>query len=232
MHRNLRAVITKLAVGGLALSILTAGAGGCTKKSPKASDLPPGSQLMADGDKAMAGVKSAHFKIEVTGKINGLTVQQAEGDLTREGSAQGNAKVEQLGMLVELGFVIIGQDLYLKGPTGSYQKLPLSVAASVYDPSAILDPERGAAKLLRTAKNPKTEALEKVDGKDAYKVSFEPDTSAVSALIPTSVTGLTGLVWLYADSKRIAKTEFKFPEGGVVTVTFTNYDAPVTINAP
>lgn len=230
MSRTLRAAF----VSTVALSIFAVGAAGCTKKNNATAPvaLPAGTQLMADGDKAMSDVKSAHFKVEVNGKIKGLPVQAAEGDLTREGSAKGTAKVEQLGVLAEVAFVIIGQDLYLKGPTGGYQKLPLAVAASVYDPSAILDPERGAAKLLRTAKNPKTEAIEKVDGKDAYKVSFEPDTAALSALIPTSITGITGCVWLHTDSKRIAKAEFKFPEGGVVTVTFTNYDAPVTINAP
>lgn len=225
MSRTLRAVV--------ALSILAITVAACTKKSPpQEAALPSGTQLMADGDKAMSDVKSAHFTIGVDGKVNGLSVQQAEGDLTREGSAKGTAKLEQLGALIEASFVIVGQDLYFKGPTGGYQKMPLALAASIYDPSAILDPERGAAKLLRTAKNPKTEGLEKVDGKDAYKVSFEPDAAALRTLIPTTITDVKGLVWLYADSKKIAKAEFTFPEGGTVSVVFTNYDAPVSISAP
>ncbi len=226
MSRTVRAIA--------ALSILAIAVTGCTKKdnNTNASASPTGTQLMADGDKAMSDVKTAHFAITVDGTIPNLPVKQAEGDLTKEGSAKGTAKVETLGFVTEAAFVIIGQDLYLKGPTGGYQKMALAVAASVYDPSAILDPNRGAAKLLRTAKNPKTEGSEKVDGKDAWKVSFEPDTAALTALIPTTITGIKGLVWLYADSKRIAKAEFTFPEGGKVTVMFTNYDAPVTISAP
>lgn len=59
----------------------------------------------------------------------------------------------------------------------------------------------------------------------------------MSALIPTTATGVTALVWLDAETKRIAKAEFTIPSSGsnpkgVVTVTFSNYDVPVTISAP
>jgi lipoprotein LprG len=212
---------------------------GCSKKKSTSNpaELPAGNQLMADGAKAMGEVKSVHFAIGVSGKINGLSIQQAEGDLAKEGNAKGTVKVEQLGLAVEMSFVIVDQALYLKGPTGGYQKLPLAMAATVYDPSAILDPERGAAKLLKTAKNPKTLGKEQVNGKDTYKVSFEPDTTALATLIPNSATGVTGLVWLDTQTKRVAKVEFKFPPSGgnpegTVTVTFTNYDTPVTVSAP
>jgi lipoprotein LprG len=231
MSRTFRA-LAALTIFGIALT-------GCTKKSTEndAGQLPAGSQLMSEGDKAMSDVKSAHFVIGVDGAINGLPLSKAEGDLTREGNAKGTATIDQGGLKMEAAFVIVGQKLYLKLATGGYQELPLAVAASVYDPSAILDPERGAAKLLRTAKNPKTEAKEQVDGKDTYKVSFEPDTSALAALIPTTASGVTGVVWLDATTKRIAKAEFTIPQSGaaskgVVTVTFSNYDAPVTISAP
>jgi lipoprotein LprG len=228
MSRTLRAVA--------ALSILAIALTGCSKKSNN-STLPPGTQLMAEGDKAMSDVKSAHFVLTVDGQINGLALSKAEGDLTKEGKAKGTATIDQSGIKVEAAFIIVDQFAYLKLATGGYQKLPLAVAATVYDPSAILDPERGAAKLLRTAKNPKTEAIEKVDGKDAYKISFEPDAAALAALIPTSATGVTATVWLYTDSKKIAKAQFVIPTSGsaakgTVTVVFSNYDAPVTISAP
>lgn len=234
MSRTLRAV----SVGATAFLVSALALSGCTKKAADTpSELPSGAQLMAEGDKAMSDVKSAHFTLKVDGEVKGLSVSHAEGDLTREGSAQGTAKAKQFGMVVELTFIIVGQDLFIKGPTGGYQKMPLATAADVYDPSAILDPQRGAAKLLRTAKNPKTEARESVDGKDAYKVSFEPDTAALSSLVPAKLTGVKGLVWLDVDTKRIAKAEFKVPASGsdpeaTITVTFTNYDAPVTISAP
>lgn len=231
MSRTLRALA--------ALSVFAIVLTGCSKKNNQAkpSELPSGTQLMSEGAKAMGEVKTVHFTIGVTGKINGLTIQGAEGDLTKEGNAKGKAKIEQLGFVVETEFVIIGKDLYIKGPTGGFQKLPSSMAATIYDPSAILDPNRGAPKLLTTAKNPKTEGKEQLDGKDVCRVSFEPDTAALQALTGTQVTGATGVVWLDATTKRIAKAEFKVPASGgnpegVVTVTFTKYDEPVNISAP
>jgi lipoprotein LprG len=192
---------------------------------------------MTEGANAMSDVKTAHFVLTVDGAITGLSLSKAEGDLTKEGNAKGTATIEQSGIKVEAAFVIVDQWLYLKLATGGYQKLPLAVAATVYDPSAILDPQRGAAQLLRTAKNPKTEALEKVDGKDAYKVTFDPDPTALAALIPTNASGVTATVWLYADSKKIAKAQFVIPTSGsagkgTVTVVFSNYDAAVSISAP
>jgi lipoprotein LprG len=149
MSRTLRAVA--------ALSILAIALTGCSKK--KTESLPAGSQLMTEGAQAMSDVKSAHFVLTVDGQITGLALSKAEGDLTKEGKAKGTATVDSSGIKVEAAFVIVDQWLYLKLATGGYQKLPLAVAATVYDPSAILDPQRGAAQLLRSAKNPKTEAL-------------------------------------------------------------------------
>jgi len=230
MSRTLRALA--------ALSVFAIVLTGCSKKKEATpSELPTGTQLMADGAKAMSEVKTVHFAIGVNGKIQGLTIKGAEGDLTKEGNAKGKATLEQLGFVVETEFVLIGKDLYIKGPTGGFTKAPASMAASVYDPSAILDPNRGAPKLLTTAKNPKTEGKEQVDGKDAYKVSFEPDTSALQSLIGFSTPGVKGVVWLDAQTKRISKAEFKVPASGgnpegTITVTFTKYDEPVTISAP
>ncbi|NUT32512.1 MAG: LppX_LprAFG lipoprotein [Hamadaea sp.] len=225
MSRTLRAVA--------ALSIIALLAGGCSKKEQPQGDLPNGATLMAEADKAMSGVTSAHFTLDVAGEIAGVTVGKAEGDLTKEGSAKGTAQIAQAGVKVETSFVIIGDSAYLKGPTGGYNKIPLAFAAAVYDPSAILDPERGVAKLLRTAKAPQTVAKEG----DAYKVTFEPDPAEVQNVIPTKATGITGTVWIDATTKKVVKGEFGVPgsdgkPGGTIVVTFSNFDVPVSISAP
>lgn len=225
------------ALAALALTLT-----GCTStadddKPSAPADLPAAQTLLADGAKAMAEVKSAHFVIDVNGKISGLTLKRAEGDLTQEGSAQGTATIEQFGSALEAKFVIVGSSLWLQGPTGGYQQLPLAAAATVYDPSAILDPDRGVAKLLSSVKNATTVGKETVDGKETYKVQVEPDPVALAALIPGVGTGVTGHVWLDAATKQLVKGEFVIPAkgsdpAGTVTVTFTNYNAPVTISAP
>ncbi|GAA2371498.1 lipoarabinomannan carrier protein LprG [Catellatospora methionotrophica] len=230
---------TSYALAALAALALTLT--GCTSKADEPStppaDLPAAQTLLLDGAKAMAEVKSAHFVIDVNGKISGLTLKRAEGDLTQQGSAQGSATIEQFGTAIEAKFVIVGSDLYLQGATGGYQKLPLAAAATVYDPSAILDPNRGVAKLLSSVKTATTQAKETVDGKETYKIQVEPDPVALAALIPGVGTGVTGHVWLDATSKQLVKGEFLIPAkgsdpAGTVTVTFTKYNDPVTISAP
>lgn len=230
MSRTLRAVA--------ALSLLAIVVSGCSKKddptpTPSASTLPNGATLLTEAALAMATVKTAHFALTVDGDIENLAISKADGDLTREGNAKGTATLTQSGLKVETEFVIVGQDAYLKGPTGGFTKVPLSFAATVYDPSAILDPTRGVANLLKAAKNPQTVGQEGT----AYKVTFEPDAAALAAVIPTKITGITAAVWIDASTKQVTKGAFTVPAsggkpGGTITVVFSNYDAPVTVSAP
>jgi len=160
----------------------------------------------------------------------------AEGTLTREGDAEGTAQIEQAGTTVDLTFVIVGDKIYIKGPTGGYQELPLSLAATVYDPSAILDPDKGVAKVLTSATDAKTEAGEAVDGTDAWRVAITANGADLSTIIP-GVTGNTpGKVWLGKQDKRLHKAVFTLPADGgatgTVTVTFQEFDAPAAIKAP
>jgi lipoprotein LprG len=185
----------------------------------------------------MRDVKTARFVIEAEATIADVPVRGADAQLTREGSAKGAIRIDQGGGIVEFQFVIIGQKLWLKGPTGSFQELPLAMASGIYDPSAILDPERGVAKLLSTATEAKTQARESVDGVDAYRVSAKFDPAAVAALVPGAGEGVTGRVWVGVERKLPVRMTFSLPaqgggKPGTVTVKFSEYDAPVTINAP
>jgi len=212
----------------------------CTKDSSSgqsSANLPDATQLLVASAAAMKDVKTAQFTLDIEGKIADLTVQHAEGSLTRAGEAKGTARVEQFGQTVEVQFVIIDKKVYLKGPTGGFQQVPAALAASVYDPSAILDPDRGVAKLLAGIKDPKTEAKESVGGQDAYRIGFTPAPGALDALIPGIGDKATGKLWLGVDSKRLLKGEFTVPasgsnKGGKVIITFSGYDSPVTIKAP
>jgi lipoprotein LprG len=230
---RLRPALALLAV----LFALTA----CTKEKPAAeapaADLPAGDTLVKESAAAMRDIKTAKFLITADGTVAGLSLRRAEGTLTREGSAKGTAQLDQGGVAAELEFVIVGDKIYLKGPTGGYQTLPLALAATVYDPSAILDPERGVAKVLGTATGATTEAAEAVDGKDAWRVAASMNATDLATIVP----GVTGTVpsklWVASGDKRLLKATFTLPDagsakGGTVTVTFTEFDAPATISAP
>src|SRR4051812_40282290 len=129
---RLRPVVALLA----ALVVLTSCTKSHDKKDQAAGGLPDGSQLVRDSAAAMKEIKTAKFLITADGAISGLSLRRAEGTLTKEGDAQGTAQIEQAGQNVDLTFVIVGDKIYLKGPTGGYQALPLALAATVYDPSA------------------------------------------------------------------------------------------------
>jgi lipoprotein LprG len=232
--RSLLAVTTTLLIGVLAVSA-------CSKKKDKAtptpSSLPAGSTLLADSANAMRDVQSVHFKLTANGAIEGLTLHSAEGDLKRNGDAKGSATIDEGGAIISLEFVIVGPTIYIKGPTGGFQGIPLSLASSVYDPSAILDPDRGITKVLTSASSPEALALEKVNGADAYKVKFNPDIAALSTLVPGATIGSTATVWVDATTKRCVKGEFVWPAagsnaGGTVTIEFSDFDKPVDISAP
>jgi len=204
----------------------------CTPDEAESSEnLPPGDTLVKDSAAAMREIKTTQFLIGADGEIVGLSLRRAEGTLTREGSAKGTAQVEQSGTPVELEFVIVGDKIHLKGPTGGYQTLPLTLASSVYDPSAILDPDRGIAKVLGSATGATTEASEPVDGKDAWRVAATTTGADLAGLIPGMTNNIPAQLWIAHADKRLLKATFTL-SGGTVTVTFKEFDAPVTISAP
>ena len=235
MPRRLRPIVALLS----ALLVLaacshgksTAGAGGA------AGNLPDGAGLLKDSSSAMSNIKTTKFAITSDGTVAGLALHKADGTLTKEGDAQGTASIDQLGTTVELTFVVKGQTIYIKGPTGGYQSLPLSLAASVYDPSAILDPKRGIPKILGSAAGARTEASEDVDGTGAWRVSGNMNGGDLATVIPGMSGTVPAKLWVSKADKRLLKAAFTAPatggtKGGTVTVTFTDFDAAVTINAP
>ncbi|MCO8273780.1 LppX_LprAFG lipoprotein [Actinoplanes sp. TRM 88003] len=203
----------------------------CSADKAESVTLPAGDALVKESATAMREIKTAQFLITAEGEVAGLSLRRAEGTLTKEGSAKGTAQVEQSGTPVELEFVIVGDKIYLKGPTGGFQALPLTLAATVYDPSAILDPERGIAKVLASATGATTEASEPVDGKDAWRVAATTTGEDLAGLIPGMTNSIPAKLWIAAADKRLLKATFTL-SGGTVTVTFTGFDAPVTISAP
>jgi lipoprotein LprG len=205
-----------------------------TKAAVETGPLPAATDLIAQAQTAMGNVQTVHFTIDIDGTIDSLPISKADGVLTKAGDAKGTATVSELGATIEADFVIVGDSFYLKA-LGSFQKLPLSQATNVYDPSAILDPNRGISKILGAAKNPQTVAAESIDGKTAYKVTIDVDTASVSSLIPGAGAGTTGTIWIDKTSHRLVKGAFAVPSGGktaTVTITLNDYDAPVSISAP
>lgn len=215
-------------------SLLAIGLAACSDDEP--TDLPAGPQLVSEAATAMRDVKTAHVTIDAEGQVGSLPLRTAEGDLTREGDAKGTIKLFVLSALLEVEFVVVGDDYWIKGLSGGWQKQAGADVATFYDPSAILDPDRGVVKLLATATNARTEAAETVDGVETYRVAVDLDSTAVAAVVPGVPTGITGTVWLDRANKRLVKAVLKVPaasgDPGTVTIGVRDIDKPVTVSAP
>ncbi|WP_033442668.1 LppX_LprAFG lipoprotein [Saccharothrix sp. NRRL B-16314] len=208
-------------IGSLVLAVVA----GCTS-SGGGGGLPAGPELLDKAAESMKSVTSTHFSIKVDGELPNVPVKSAEGDLNAQGESQGRATVDQFGQLIEVEYVLVGKDLHFKGPTGGYTKLPAALAGQVYDPTAILDPDKGVARVL-------------ADARDAKTVSSEDGVSVVTATVPRDV--VAGLVpGIDADvastfsvrADKLEKAVFELPSGAKVTIDLSEFNKPVTVSPP
>jgi lipoprotein LprG len=211
-----------------ALSLVTACSGGGSSDDQAA--LPGGSELVKKSAEVMRGAKSAAFTMETEGTPP-VPVKKATGRLSGTGDADGTINIDLAGSLQEIQFVLIGETVHFKGVTGGFQKISRSQLAAIYDPSAILDPDKGVVQLLSTALDPKTEAVEKVDGADAYRVAATLSQQVLATMVPGLSQGVNGRLWIDKSTSRLLKADLPM-NGGKVIVTFRDYDVPVQVTAP
>lgn len=218
-----------------AMAALTPAVVGCS--SSQAADLPNAIELLSKGADSMRTVTSAALDISVDPQVTAVPIRSANGHITSDGKAQGTAVLALAGAPLEYQLVVLDGVLYLKGPTGGFSQLPLASAASIYDPTAILDPERGTAALLAGADKGVTQARETVEGVDCFKVAATFPADRVATLVPGVAAPVPGVVWLDAATSRLVKAELQLPDGprgkgGPVTVLMSEFNAPVSITAP
>jgi lipoprotein LprG len=225
-------VVRRILLGTLA--VVAAVTAGCSSNDKPATggSLPDGGSLLNDAATATGNIKTAHFTLKANGEIPSIPVHSAEGDLTREGAAKGKINMTLLGQLFEGEFVLVNGTIYIKGATGGYQQLPASLISNLYDPGAILNSEKGIAKVLASVQNARTEGKESVDGTPAYKVSGRVSKDVVTGLVPGVDSDVDITFWLREDNKLPVKASVKMPGNTTVDVTLSNVDQPVSITAP
>lgn len=218
----------KLAASGtLAVLALTACSGG-------GGAAPDPAQLLSASAASMRPVHTLHLAMTVNGVLPGVPVNTVDGDLAAAGQAQGTAEISSFGQLVEYQFVLIGDSLYLKGPTGPFDKYPATIVTSVLDPATILNPDKGIAHVLAAITSPESAGVDNDDD----KITGQLTADAVKPVLPQVRGDVTVAVWLKQDSKHLPdKLEVTVPgsNGGkptVVDLVLSNVDAPVTIRPP
>ncbi|WP_156753905.1 LppX_LprAFG lipoprotein [Actinokineospora pegani] len=219
-----------------ALAGCTSGGGGSEQQQP-VSDLPDGAALLKESAEATRMIESGHFSLNVDGQVDAIPVQNAEGDITRKngGGAQGTVKLTFMGSVIEGKFVLTPDDLFIQGPTGGYQKLSAGLVTSIYDPSAILDPDRGVANVVAKVRQPRTEGEEEVDGVETYKVSGTVAKDVVLEIVPGVTQDVPVSVWIRTDNKQPAQAQVTVPQGdqeATVTLKLSEVGKDVTITPP
>jgi lipoprotein LprG len=220
---------TLLAAMALGAAIVT----GCSSSGD--ASLPDAGALLKDSAQAASGVTSTHFTLKVNGTVPGLSVHSLDGDLTKAngGGAKGTGTLELMGQVVDAQFVLVNGSLYIKGPTGGFQRIPATLSSSIYDPSAILDPQRGIPKVLSSVQGPKTDGKEDVDGTPTYRVTGTVPKDALAALVPGASSDANATLWLRQDGGHLpVKASLGYPGGASVDVTLSDVDKPVTVTAP
>lgn len=216
-----------------ALSMVGCSAGSSDGPTSAATTAPPSAaELITRSATAMKAVTSAHFSLAVTGTLPDLVVQSGAGDLTSAGSAQGTASIRQFGQLVEVEFVVVDKALFLKAGTGGFSEVPAALADQVYDPTAILDPERGVAAVLTS-----TTGLSAVTSSDGnYTVSGTVPEKVAASLTPGISTDVAGTFVVDAASSRTSSVSFATTgsDGRPATVTLEleDFDKELAITTP
>lgn len=219
--RPLVAAVALAGILGGALAGALAGCGG----DDEVPDVDPGELLAAAADE-LAGVQTVRMQISSEGDVAQLPVRGVDAQVTADGDAAGTAQVEMLDQLLEVDLVVVGDEFHYR-LLGSWQQGTRADAADVYDPSVILDEQRGLAQLLRTA----TVAGVSRAAEDGYRVPATFDAEAAGALLPGAPDDLTGTVWIMEDRPLPTRLVLDLPDGSV-TVDLTDYDAPADIRAP
>lgn len=219
----------RLLAGVLVAAAVTAS--GCSSASDES--LPDAATLVDDATKATAGIDSTHFAIQVNGNVQGLMMQSLDGDLTADGEAEGSGTITQAGQLVEIDFVLTGDSLHFKGPTGGYQQLPASMVSNIYDPSAILDPDRGVAELVSNLEDPETTAEEEVSGHETVKVEGTLPRDVLSEVLPGVPSAADVAFWIRNDESHLpVKATATFSGDASVDITLSDVNEPVTVEPP
>jgi lipoprotein LprG len=227
-----RMVIRRCLVAVLALFALA----GCTSSPDTSGTLPDGAALLKQSAEASKAITSAHFQLVINGAIPGIPIQGAQGDLTKEGNAQGSAKLQEFGHLLEVQFVLVDKKFYIKGLTGGYQQM--DSLTNLYDPSAILDPNRGVAKVLTSITQPKTEGRETINEQQTFRVAGKAPKDAVSAIVPNVTQDVDVKVWVREDNKQPVRAWIQLPAdkpgsgAPTVEITLSDVNKPVTITKP
>ncbi|HEX7473963.1 MAG TPA: LppX_LprAFG lipoprotein [Candidatus Limnocylindrales bacterium] len=237
------------------LAVVAIVAGACGGTSAPALTDPK--DILTQSVASLSTLKSAHVHLDVAGTFNAdlqgtgtPTAIDLQGTTADMDIDLPNKKIHaSFGVPALLGLsgdlIQIGSDQYIKislvGPKYKKSTTPTSTTASSSpptDPQTVIAGLKDGLSKLTTP--PVKDADEKVGDQDCYKVTLKltaADLSGAGAPLPSGTTGDGTIdVWVRKNDLRPAKLLATINAGTqgtlTVTVTISNIDSAVTIDAP
>lgn len=202
-------------------------------------------QILQDSSKATKGLHSIHVNLQTT-NITTLPMESVNADVTNQpegnGQAVGDAmiRLKPQSPAIAKQFLVTNKTMYTKNEAGVYTSM--GPAVRIYDPGVVLDRDKGLGAVIGKVQNSQAAGNETIDGVATVKVTGTIDAAAVDPLVPQIGKGGGTLpITLYiADVKAGGSTPTQpylvrmilDKDQGHVTITLSNWGAPVTIPNP
>jgi LppX_LprAFG lipoprotein len=219
-------------------------------------------QLLQDAAQAMADLTSFSFLVEneggTTKLLNIVELESVEGEVLRPESFHAKATAKVAVLKVNVDIIGVDGNLYVSDPTapaGTYLQLSTADMAGA-DIASVINPDALILKSVTVVEDPKIDGTAKIDDVEMTKVSGVVvlqkviDLAGIAIATPTSeqtpAPGETQLIldqpldvtfWIDGDHRirriRIIGAILTSDDPGIARrIDFTNFNEPVTIEAP
>lgn len=215
------------------LALTAAPLSGCSSDKASNAPLPDAATLLKESTDTTKNLKSVHLDIKVTGQIPNLPVHTLTGDLTSPPAiaAKGDANITVLGQTLDAQFIVADGNLYAALTPDKWTDF--GPAADIYDPSVILDPNKGLANVLASFTNAKADARETINGVQTVRVKGTISADAISAIVPKVDTAVPGTAWIREDGNHdLVRATAEISPGNTIEMTLSDWNKPVTVTKP
>jgi hypothetical protein len=199
----------------------------------------PEQLLMRAGD-TLNSLKAFHFVLThqngSTPIAQGINMTTAEGDFVQPDAFKGTVEGKlQSGFTVQAKVISVGNNVWIALADDTYLPLPNGIGAA-----AILDPQNGVLKAVRSVKSPQFVGTDHFDNTDMTVVAGTVDAGDLTALDQAAQPGkqVTGRVWIGNQDNRIYRIRLEGPlndqePGNIVRqIDLSQFNESITIQPP
>lgn len=230
----------------VALAVLLTACGG--KKNNKAGSAgratpvvtPSPEQLLTRAGDTLNSLTAFHFVLThqngSTPIAQGINMTTAEGDFVQPDRFKGTVEGKlQNGFAVQAKVISVGNNVWIALADDTYLPLPNGIGAA-----AILDPQNGVLKAVRSVKSPQIVGTDHFDNTDMTVVAGTVDAGDLTALDQAAQPGkqVTGRVWIGNQDNRIYRIRLEGPLNDqepsniVRQIDLSQFNESVTIQPP